>query len=410
MKNILTIVTLRSPNREKLVSAFFFIALTINIAAFAQQSVGPIPDFDELEAVVLSENLIGKDNGEKLIDTLLSQDVEVWIVTEDKKNRITHIDPDAPYSKRYWKKLLALEKNPKFKKMNYQNDSLYWTRDWAPIPFRTADSRRVFTEFGYYKDSYMSDKILTEVREGKYEIPLAPFFDMMPSNSFDSKSVQVVFEGGNFLTDGNGNCFSSDRLFQMNFPHKENINLINNKKEILSLVRTELNCKTFRVFPAMPYDLDNHIDLYAQFVDKTTAIVAEISEQSMAVVSNDKWLRNINKSVAAFLHSRASDLKKLGYKVVRIPLPVKEDNRITRSYINNILVNGAVILPRFVEPYPPGGRKSSYLDATLLGGYEKTVEETYKRLGFKTFWVESDSYSAGGGALHCISRGIPAAK
>ncbi len=96
-------------------------------------------------------------------------------------------------------------------------------------------------------------------------------------------------------------------------------------------------------------------------------------------------------------------------KIKRIPLPlpmVLNEISFFRSYVNSLLINGNVILPRFERLFLDDG-VHDYPDADLIANYELQVEALYREAGYAPIWANADHLVTYGGTWHCLAAQVP---
>ena len=127
-------------------------------------------------------------------------------------------------------------------------------------------------------------------------------------------------------------------------------------------------------------DTDGHIDDLARFTDAHTIVCAVESDES------DENYEVLQRN-AARLRSYAAQY---GFKVIEVPMPgrqVRAGLRTPATYMNFLILNGAVLLPVFDDP-----RDEATIDlfGTLFPGREIVP-------------VDCRSLVYGQGAIHCSS-------
>ncbi len=138
-------------------------------------------------------------------------------------------------------------------------------------------------------------------------------------------------------------------------------------------------------------------------------IVSDLRSEVVALYSSEERPRAV--TLQNYLNTRAAEIKAMGYKVIRIPMPgpvfSEEDNNMFRSYSNSITVNDHVIIPRYVTPgFEELGIDGRYFDDRILSEYEAEVEAVYESQGFKVTWIATDDLIVVGGAVHCTTMQI----
>ena len=258
-------------------------------------------------------------------------------------------------------------------------DPTVWARDWAPITVKNGFGARKFLDFGYYPKRPIDDGA-----------PLALGRQM----GVAVDAVPMFFEGGNFMTDEAGNCFSTRRVLHANPKMTE--------AQVLDLYRSALGCKTTHLFP-VGLDTTRHLDIWAKMVSSTTVLVNEILPETMEAAAIDHELARDCQTARIYLDEGAAVFQAKGYRVIRIPMPIpfqKYGASLVRTYSNSILVNTTAIIPSFE-------RESMVMfDKALNKFYETQVAAAYQAAGFTPVFQPADELLRGRGALHCASMQV----
>lgn len=269
-----------------------------------------------------------------------------------------------------------------------------WARDWSPLSAKTKEGGIRLLDFNYYPERNADDYT-------------AQTFERLLD--FDRLSVPVYNEGGNFMNNTLGHCMMTTRVTDANAQREQSDDYILNAADIQTLYGAAAGCKKTTIFPRMPYEGTGHIDMWAKFLNDNTVIVSELRNEVLALYSGSQKTKTAN--IQKYLNDRAADITKLGYKVVRIPLPGpvwSSSGDVFRSYTNSLLVNGNALVPRYVTPaYDDlATSRGTYLDESYRAKYEAEVSSVYKDLGFPLTWIPSDDLIAVGGAVHCTTMQI----
>jgi len=213
----------------------------------------------------------------------------------------------------------------------------------------------------------------------------------------EPKKSNLVLEGGNLTSDGNGTLLTiKDSVLKRNPKPLEEIE--KEMKEILKL-RQIIWIEKGLVFD----ETGGHIDNLCVFANKNTILLSWTDDKS-----NPQY--EISKETFDTL-SKAKDVEGEPYKIVKVPLPdifhrteddcegihLRNDSKnrlinepIQASYINFIFLNGAVIVPQF-------GLKQ---DEEAL----KVFRKTFGSVAVIPFFARE--IVLGGGGIHCVSRNV----
>lgn len=273
-------------------------------------------------------------------------------------------------------------------------DLSVWARDWAPLSASVSGGGMRLLDFNYYPERQADD-----FTAQSFERLLA----------FDRLSIPVYNEGGNFMNNKKGHCMMTTRVTYANAFQETNDDMLLSADQIKAYYADAAGCKQTTIFPRMPYEGTGHIDMWAKFLDDQTIIVSELRDELLKLYPRNQLDRVLR--LQRYFNARADEIKKMGYKVVRIPIPgpVWSDfGDVFRSYTNSLLVNGSAIVPRYVTPAFPdlAAADGKYLDEAFRSKYEAEVKSIYESLGFKTSWIESDELISNAGAVHCTTMQI----
>ena len=309
-----------------------------------------------------------------------------------------------------------------------------WVRDYAPLvgyqrALKPGDpSRLVLIDQNYYPDRKSDDYLPTVISE------------MMLALRF---SLPVYNEGGNFMTSGR-HCLMTERVLEANTAQamtKDPKERVLDALDVEEYYRIATGCERVTIFPRMPYEGTGHIDMWAKVIGDDLVVVSQLDGFAMQDPLPDlgeRIERDVRKpsdsvlsEVQSFLDARAQDFERLGFRVLRIamPLPVAlpplkgapegsrtERTYLFRSYANALIVNDSIIVPDYVKPDNPE-LNGSYPDDKFTDFYRSNVLKVFsdrsrmlngKRLPpLKVLWVNADQAIATGGAVHCLTMQVP---
>ena len=231
-----------------------------------------------------------------------------------------------------------------------RHDSI-WFQDYGPIYSVAPTGELVINDFIYNRYGRVDDD---RVPQG-----------IAAQDNTAHRQVTMNYEGGNFISDGQGSCFASSRMYQQN-PQISST-------QVNSLMKANLGCEKMIVLKPLIDDITYHIDLFAKLVDAHTFLIGDFVDQPF------------NKKI---MDENALTLQSFGYTVLRIPVRSTTSSN-HRTHINSFLVNGYVLLP------------------TYNIKEDEVAAEAYEKAGFKVLRVNSNDLEHQGGALHCIMRSKP---
>lgn len=293
---------------------------------------------------------------------------ELWVVYSDDSaradlaSRLSSAGVDAS----------VLENQVKWFQMD--NDAI-WIMDFGPLAIVTQDSdpKVAFADFRYYYDRYLDDAVPTRL-----------------ANLVGTSAYRAPFEyeGGNFQADGEEYCYFSERVYMytgMSFDAVEKVQ------------QDYFGCQHSVALKDINDDGTGHIDMFFKLCDKHTAVVGEYTTVDGGA-NEQRMADNV-----ALLESLAYSDGSAGITVYRMPFPNPgywQSEKIPRTYINSTFVgNEDGSLKINIWPIYTTDKD---LEAEALAVWQEAMP-TWEHVG-----VEVDELSTYSGAIHCVTRTIPA--
>ena len=252
----------------------------------------------------------------------------------------------------------------RYVEVNY-NDT--WCRDFGPITLCNAGRRLAldfhFNGWGGRHEARLDNRVNTRLARNDL------FTD------FDFRQSLFELEGGAIECDGNGTLLINRHCMRARAPHLEDAEVDHELKTLLNVTRLlEIDV------PPMPGDdTDGHIDTLARFTDPETIVF-----QTQA---DDDSTRRLNGQLELLRTANGRS-----YRLITLPRADDIEPGLAASYVNFVLVNGAVLVPAF------GSRKD-------LAAREILSELFPDRLVKP---VDARILVGQGGGPHCASMHIPA--
>ena len=282
-----------------------------------------------------------------------------------------------------------------------------WFRDCGPICFYYGDNDQVgMLDFTYYPGRALDDSLPTLISQ-QYGLP--------------NYITKIEWEGGNCLVDGAGMVFSSDAIYEGNSDsygqltwdgvNTSSINYSQVPQLSHSQVRQGLHDllgqRATHILPAYQYDGGTgHVDLYADAWDEN-GFVFSIMPDIYSSWSDYQTGRNNIDSLCSFM----SIFNRNYYIMGNIPFPGDNygnsfnsqndyDYNYTRTYSNHTFVNNVIMQPCFSKVV--NGEPSAEWDRQNI----EALKAAYP--GYTIYPVDVREFDGSGGAIHCITKQIPA--
>ncbi len=237
-----------------------------------------------------------------------------------------------------------------------------WVRDYGPLVGLNANGEQIAVSAIYdplatYPQA--RDNAMPERWAAHQQLPVRP--------------LDLHTEGGNFWSDGAGTLLMSDELFQRHADLS--------REEVLRRLHEVFQFDRLITTPSLWREETGHVDLLVKLADAQTALVG-----APTPLNGDR------------LRAAADTLRDAGYRVVPLPMPPPYLNWLVypvwRSYTNALTVNGRVLVPTF-------GIAS---DAEALAIYRDAMPD------HEVIGIDCRAAANGGGAVHCLTKEIPAAQ
>ncbi len=240
-----------------------------------------------------------------------------------------------------------------------------WIRDYGPIFVRLSNHRRAAIDTEYPETGRDDDDAIPVKLAERFRARLIP--------------AQIVFEGGNLLSNGEGLCVTTTAAIFRNSDQEDS------EARVCRVFRDCFGAEQTVFLEPLMGEQTGHVDMFACFTAPDVIVVGTYAPE----------LDALN---AALLNRNAERLEGLPtprgpLRVVRIPMPPHKDGN-WRTYTNVVFANGALLMPTY-RGVDRAGRETAFeLFARLLPGWE-------------VIGIDCTTLIRGGGALRCISTGVP---
>jgi len=283
----------------------------------------------------------------------------------------------------------------------------FWFIDYGPLPLIDTDHDTfAFGDFRYYHGRPLDDAIPTVLGRN-----LPHFGAPAPATTF---RLPLTVEGGTFQATRDGVCITGSRqLANMNCDVYDNtcraaivdlplpdLQTHPRALEMRGVLAAYAGCKDLVVTHSISDDGTGHIDMYLKILDDQRILLGDYrapfangAEQENAALMNDN---------ATFLEAYVkSDGGR--FEVLRLPMPghrLVQDRwstyEVPFTYINSTFFNGLNLWPA----YTFGDWKDSRAEAEAV--WERVLPD------MRHEWIDSEELSYQSGAIHCVTRTIPA--
>lgn len=257
----------------------------------------------------------------------------------------------------------------------------YWSRDYSPW-FIYENGVRAIVDHNYKKPN---------ARPKDDNIPQA-FAKHWNENVY---KTGFYTEGGNFMTDGLGNCWQSTKIFgdwsRYDGGGAKNPGM--SEGDVDQIFLDYLGCENNFYSTPFPKENTGHIDLYMKVLNQDTMLVSYTNRSLGANRDQEKVLNDILKH---FQETPRAD--GLAWNIVKVPMkfenPFFGGASKYYSHINSLIVNDYVLVPTY-------GKGT---DDEALEVYKKAMPQ------HKVIGINSSDVVKYGGAIHCTTMQVPVKK
>ena len=361
------------PGKEDLASDFHKAhPQWYNITEPPSGAFRPMMEWEPMQSVLIAYSDYVPGN-EELAGTMVDIVVnsldagDVWVVhnTDTAKNDLISRVQNAGVSQS--------DINDKIRWFPMDNDAI-WFIDFGPFPIvREGDDPSVaFADFRYYYDRVYDDAIPTRLGSAVGATTYRSPFD---------------YEGGNFQADGEKYCYFSERVYTytgMTF------------EQVQTVMQDYYGCKEAVVLKDITNDGTGHIDMFFKLAARDTAV---LGEYTVVVDGANEARMDENQAILESLSYEDGT----GITVYRLPFPNASTGfgeTIPRTYINSTLFVSADESVK-LNLWPMYSVDKD-LEAEALAVWQEAMPD-WDHVG-----IESDLISTYSGAVHCVTRTIPA--
>lgn len=282
----------------------------------------------------------------------------------------------------------------------------FWYRDCGPICFYYGDQDSVAQlDFMYYPGRALDDSLPTLI-EQQMGIP--------------NYMTTIEWEGGNCVVDGAGMVLSSDAIYGNNLDTRGQItwngvdpNTIQyarkaalTKAQVNDSMAAMMGPRACYIIPTFKYDGGTgHVDLYCDMWDENEFVFSKFP----GVYSNWRDYATAQRNIDSL--STYMSVFDQPYKKHFIPFPCTNNggnfssqtsynSTYTRTYSNHTFVNNVILQPVFSALR--NGEPSAEWDRARFD----SIKAAYP--GYTLYPIDVREFDGSGGAIHCITKQIPA--
>ncbi|MAV59177.1 MAG: hypothetical protein CMG07_04410 [Candidatus Marinimicrobia bacterium] len=196
--------------------------------------------------------------------------------------------------------------------------------------------------------------------------------------NWDILNLPLYFTGGNLMTDGYGNAFSTELMINENNLNSDNF---------IGIIQESLNVNNYHIFDNPNFESIQHIDCMAKLVNPETVIIKQVSQDSPEYDCVEEFANSFIE-INSF-YDRPYNIHRIFCpEIVGGPW---ETNPVA-AYTNSLILNQKVLVPLYGIDY----------DLQAIEVYQDAMPG-YEVIGFEgaTYepWYSED-------ALHCRTMGI----
>lgn len=258
-----------------------------------------------------------------------------------------------------------------------------WIRDYGPNSVYRNDVDSLLLVDWIYNRPRPQDDVMPVADAAYFGVPL-----------YETKVApnDLVYTGGNWMSDGRGTGFSSRLFLEDNGSGNPFGVSVKNTQQVKQILQAFMGINRLVDMEVLPYDGIHHIDMHMKLLDEETLLVGLYPT---GVSDGPQIEANIN-----YILDNYQTVFGTPYKIVRIPMPPSpsgnwpSNGASYRTYTNGVFANGSFIFPGYREEY----------DTTALRIYRELLP------GYHLKMIDCDNQGANiisnGGAIHCITNAV----
>ena len=245
-----------------------------------------------------------------------------------------------------------------------------WIRDYAPFILRYDQEHAMMVDAKYSTRSMRVNRMQDDQM----------CFELARLLNLPIRSIPLVLEGGNFISNGDGLLITSAKTIRVNEKNEYS------HKQLISMFNDFLGVNGVYAVNHLVDEPNGHVDMFMTMLEKNVAVIGEIDPVIDSV--NSSILNESAKIVSSITTSSGP------IQVKRIPMPPRWGEN-WRSYTNVIMAKGILLMPSYSDVDP---------------AIEDQAESVYRSLlppDWQIKRINCDQLIPLRGQLHCISYNIP---
>lgn len=257
-----------------------------------------------------------------------------------------------------------------------------WVRDYGANPAYLNDvDSLVLVDWIYNRFRFRDDTMAVAIAD-HFELPLY---------SMTEAPYDLVNTGGNYMSDGMGQGFSSDLVLDENLAGNPWGASPKDEAGVAAAMDAFLGIDPYILMEKLPYDGIHHIDMHMKLLDEETLIVGQFPE---GISDGPQIEANIQYVINNFETAYGKD-----FNIIRIPQPPCGNGSYPpfcsntfeyRTYVNSMIVNNSILVPVY----------GTSLDDEALAIWEENMP------GYNVVGINCTNIINAGGAIHCITKEV----
>lgn len=352
-----------NPQQEKLTLTEPTIFEAATITSPPKDAVRPMAEWEEIEAITITWESYARTLSQ--IVKHAQHECKVYINCKSAEQ----VKSDLAFNEVEYNENVIFFEDQEFNSV--------WIRDYGPNSAYLNDvDSLIFVDWVYNRAHRPEDDILPEEFANQLNVPL---FQTVEGE------FQLTATGGNFMSDGIGNGFSSKLVVFENLDKTE--------VEIDDVMHDFLGIDNYVKFDTLAYDGIHHIDMHMKLLDEERFIFGQFPE---GVADHDVIEANIEYLLSTQLNAFGEP-----YEIIRIPMPPGFDDsfpddpnpkadKVFRTYTNALFINKTILVPTYEAEH----------DVNALKIWRETMP------GYNIVGIKCNEMIDAFGAIHCVTKEI----